>query len=325
MRALEQRGHTVVWPSRADADVPLRELYGCDLVHCYRSLTRTEDLRKLSRHGVAISFDNDDNYAAAKVSDRGSGLAGNRYNREIFKRLLEMAQLSDITTTPSAVLADIYRRAGVENVAVIENHLDRKMIGFGSRSKHDATVLGWIAAHEHSVDLEQIPIAKIVKRLLDTHPNLRVLTVGLRLPVQSDRYEHVAEVPFPRLLVAAGRIDIGIAPLADIEFNRSRSNVKLKEYSSAAAAWLASPVAPYNNLGEQQGGRLVNDGDWFTAIDELVRSPRTRRRLARRALKWAKQQTIDHGVHTWESAFQATIGGKSASAEIYRQPVTRAE
>ncbi len=302
MQALERRGHTVVWPTKAD-DVPLREFLGCDLVHCYRRTDRLGDLRKLSERGVAISFDNDDDFAAAEVSEGGKGLEGHRYNKELFRAMLQAARLADLTTTPNKLLAERYRSAGVDNVVVIENHLTRDMFGFGSKSKHDGVVVGWVAGREHKLDLERIPVTDALKRLLEVHPDLRILTVGVRLPLHSERYEHILDVHFHDLLKITGRMDIGIAPLADTVFNRSRSNVKLKEYSSGGAIWLASPVGPYRALGENQGGLLVADHDWFPALDELIRNPRKRKRLARRALKWAKTQTIDHHAQAWENAF----------------------
>jgi hypothetical protein len=305
MRALERRGHTVLWPSRFGEDVPMRELLGCDLVHCYRRTQRIEDLRTLSRRGVAVTFDNDDNYAAAQVSEGGEGLAGNRYNRQKFRELLKVAALADLTTTPSDVLAEIYRQAGVESVAVIENHLERSMPGFDAPSRHEGIVLGWVAGREHSVDLQRVPVMGALERLLEAHETLRVVSVGLRLPLASDRYEHIPRVALPQLLKITSAIDIGIAPLADIAFNHSRSNVKLKEYASGGAAWLASPVGPYVGHGDKQGGRLVADGDWYEAIDSLIANPRQRKRLARHAVKWAKRQAIDHHAQAWESAFLA--------------------
>lgn len=307
LRALERLGHTVLWPARFGDDVPMRELLGCDLVHCYRRVRRIEDLRALARAGVAVTFDNDDNYAAAEVSYGGTGLAGNRYNRRKFREVLEVAGMSHMTTTPSGVLADIYRSAGVERVAVIENHLERSMPGFDARSKHRGVVVGWVAGREHSVDLERIAVGTALRRLLDAHTDLHVLSVGLRLPLSSERYDHIPEVPLPQLLKVTSRLDIGIAPLVDTPFNRSRSNIKLKEYASGGAAWLASPVGPYRGHGEQQGGWLVEDDDWYEALDGLIRDSRQRGRLAKRAIRWARQQTIDRHARLWESAFQVAI------------------
>ncbi len=307
MRALEQRGHTIVWPGKLGEDVPMSELVGCDLVHCYRRPRRLEDLRRLSKRGVAITFDNDDDFTTAEFSDGGSGLAGNRHNRTIARELLKIATMADLTTTPSEVLAQRYRDSGVENLAVIENYLDRSMFGFGSASPHDGLVVGWIAGREHRVDWEQIPIVTALEQLLSIHGDLRVLTVGVRLPLSSERYEHIDRIEFPELLKVIRRMDIGIAPIADIPFNRSRSNVKLKEYGAAVTPWLASPVGPYRGLSEKHGGSLVADGDWFTGIDRLICSPRARKRLAKRSLRWAKQQTIDKHAHIWEDAFLTTL------------------
>ncbi len=315
MRALAKRGHTVFAPTHTGDDIAMRELRTCDLVHCYRRLARMADLRDLAAHGVAISFDNDDNYAAAPVSERGPGLAGNRHNREIFRSVIQAAKLADLTTTPSTVLADIYRKAGVENVVVIENRLERSMFGFGARSKHQGTVIGWVAGSEHSVDLNEIPLVSIFKRLLDTHADMRLVTVGLRLPVQSPRYRHIDEVAFPRLLGITSAMDIGVAPLADIAFNHSRSDSKIKEYSAGGTAWLASAVAPYRALGEQQGGMLVADGDWLSAVDHLICNPRKRKQLARSALAWAKKQTIEHHAEAWETAFAAAIDRRAQRRE----------
>src|SRR5207249_1565318 len=67
-----------------------------------------------------------------------------------------------------------------------------------------------------------------------------------------------------------GSFDIGLAPLADLPGNRARSDIKVKEYAASGVPWLASPVGPYVQLGEEQGGRLVPDDLWFEALDRLV-------------------------------------------------------
>jgi hypothetical protein len=306
MRALQSRGHTVLWPDGIH-DIPMGSLASCDLVHCYRRIDRISDLRKLAQFGVAISFDNDDDYATAQVSHGGTGHEGHRFNNQMARLIAAAASTAHVTTTTCAPLAERFRTAGVENVRVIGNHLDTGMAGFGTSIKHDGVVPGWVADREHRVDLERLPIASALETLVQANPDLRVVSVGLRLPIRSDRYEHIESVPFPELLLTTRRFDIGIAPLADIAFNRSRSDVKVKEYSSGGAAWLASPVGPYAGLGESQGGMLVSDGAWVDTAQELIGSARKRRRLAKRASRWAKEQTIDRHADLWESAFAEAI------------------
>jgi glycosyltransferase involved in cell wall biosynthesis len=308
MHGLEERGHEVIWPVPLDDDLPMRQLFSCDLVHCFRREERTADLEALSRRGVAISVDNDDDLGELGVYE---GVAGLNYRRGYAKRaalLATQARQADLVTTPSPVIAEKYERAGVGNVVVIGNYLDPRMDCFGFRSKHDGVVVGWIAGSEHNVDVEPLGIAKTLARLLDLHDDLSVITVGVKLNLPRDRYEHIEQVSHRELLKVVSRMDIGIAPLVDNPFNRARSNVKLKEYGAAGATWLASPVGPYLGLGAKQGGALVSDQDWFEAIDRLVRSPGQRRRLSRRALKWAKTQTIDRHADVWEAEFERAIG-----------------
>jgi glycosyltransferase involved in cell wall biosynthesis len=306
MRALHRRGHTVLFADGV-VDLPMKSLLGCDLVHCYRRMDRIEDLRKLVRHGVAVSFDNDDNYAAAEVSHGGKGLAGRRFNQGLARMTVTAAKIAHVTTTTCAPLADYYRAAGVEHVETIPNRLEPSAFELVPGSRHEGVVVGWVADREHKLDLERLPIAAALRDLLESNEDVRVTSVGLRLPINSSRYEHIADVPFLDLLKAVGAFDIGIAPLVDTEFNRSRSDVKLKEYSTAGTPWLASPVGPYRELGEREGGALVADQDWAGKMLELVEGSRKRKRLARRALRWAKGQAVDRHIDRWEEVFLAAI------------------
>ncbi len=312
MLALERRGHDVVWPADIGRDVPLPALMGCDLVHCFRRPDRTPDLRRLAASGVAVSFDNDDDLRGIDVSvdakRRLSGGRGRFQNVKKFSDMLNVARFAELTTTPSATLAEAYRAGGAKHVEVIDNYLDdRNMAGYGCRTEHDGIVVGWVAGREHELDLPHLSVAEDVMSLLDSHDDVRVLTVGSRLPLKSPRYEFRKEVRFEELVRLCSGFDIGIAPLADTQFNRSRSSVKLKEYAAGGAAWLASAVGPYRGMGKREGGILVDNGRWFDALDALVRSGRRRRGLSRNALKWARQQTIDNNALLWEEAFGAAI------------------
>jgi glycosyltransferase involved in cell wall biosynthesis len=126
---------------------------------------------------------------------------------------------------------------------------------------------------------------------------MQLIGVNIGLP---ERYTHDSFVPFEQLPGRIGGYDIGIAPVADIPYNRTRSDIKVKEYAASGVPWVASPVGPYRSLGEDQGGRLVLDDGWFEALDRLVTRGRERRKLARKARKWAQNQTIEAVASLWE-------------------------
>lgn len=307
MGALASRGHTIVRLDDLEADTPLSLLMECDLVHCFRREDRMGDLQQLSRRGVAVSFDNDDDLSSTDMVSGKSSLVGMRINRRLSAIYAEIARFADLVTTPSARIADIYREKGAEHVEVIENYIDREAIRSGRHPPHEGLVVGWVAGLEHAADIPGLRLVETLSQLLETHPSLRVLTVGARLPLRSDRYEHIKFVPHPELSKLVARVDIGIAPLMDTPFNRSRSNVKLKEYAAGGIAWVASAVGPYRGFGEKQGGVVIDNGGWFDALDGLIRSPRKRKRLSRRARRWAKSQTVDRHAVQWEKAFEGAI------------------
>jgi hypothetical protein len=165
-------------------------------------------------------------------------------NAKRFTEILRLTRVADLTTTPSSVLAEKYRAAGTNHVTVIENHLDGELEDFGVKTPHPGVTVGWVAGSEHERDLALLPIVEVLQKLLDRHAELRVVTVGLRLPLRSERYEFRPKVPFGELLRTTADIDIGIAPLA--ESSRSRSS------APACGVWHRPPDS-------LRGGRI--DGE----------------------------------------------------------------
>jgi glycosyltransferase involved in cell wall biosynthesis len=203
-------------------------------------------------------------------------------------------------TTTTTVLAELYRDAGVSGVEVIDNYLAPDTAR--PRVRHEGVVIGWIAGWAHGGDATRLGLADVLTRLIQKHDDVRVECIGVDLGLP-DRYRHRPWVPFEQLPHAMGSFDIALAPLTDIPVNRARSDIKIKEYAASGVPWLASPVGPYAGLGEDQGGRLVSDDGWFAALDKLVANRRERKRLARKAKKWAKGQTIEKGADRWEGVF----------------------
>ncbi|HEX4806896.1 MAG TPA: hypothetical protein VFU94_13440 [Conexibacter sp.] len=307
MRALERRGHRIVWPHRVSYADALAGVPDWDLLHVHQFMSDADldVVRRLRAHGVAVVWDTDDD---ARTVPRGTEtyrrLGGRRKLRRMFERTAAMAREAHLVTTTSETLAEIYREAGAEHVAVIENYLAPEALN-GRRRRGREIVVGVVAANEHAGDLATLRMPKLLSALLRAHPDVTVIALGVDLKLRDPRYVHRPRVPFEQLLTIVREFDVALAPLRDTPFNRARSNVKLKEYAAAGAAWLASPVGPYVGMGEAQGGLLVDDSDWYDAIERLVLDLRRRSELAERGRAWAATQTFDHGAVAWESAFRA--------------------
>jgi glycosyltransferase involved in cell wall biosynthesis len=307
--AVGQCGHEIVLPPVDGRDagwLPPETLASCDVVLVYR---RFDDrtiavLRRLARQGVGVVYDNDDDYRAIPKDAPGYRQLVGGPTMGAFGQILKMAKLATVVTATSQPIADRYREYGVEGpIEVIPNMLLEGTVR-PHGVPHGSVVVGWVAGWNHDTDAERLGIAEALGRVLGKHEDVTVECIGvnLRLP---ERYRHQRFVPFGQLSQRIAGFDIGIAPLADTPFNRARSDIKVKEYAARGVPWLASPVTPYLPLGELEGGRLVEDGGWFDAIDRLVRKHRERRRLSEAALAWAGRSTIQRTASHWEDVLLA--------------------
>ena len=313
MKAMARRGHEIVWPPKTgEADV--NRLAGCDVVHVYRRATpdTQRTVAALGRAGTAVTFDNDDDLTAIPKESPDYKKFGGATAQRLHAMSVAMARSAQCFTTTNEALARKYRKAGARRVEIIGNHLDPDLAR--PRVDHEGIVIGWVGGIDHQADVVRIDIAGALQRLVEAYPVVKVECIGvdLRLP---DRYGHIAFLPFNELPRRIGGWDIGVAPLADIPANRTRSDIKLKEYAASGVPWLASPRGPYTRLGEGQGGRLVSDDGWFEALERLVSHPAERLELSRAARSWAETQWIDAAATRWESVF-ASVAEKSAKRSV---------
>lgn len=209
-------------------------------------------------------------------------------------------------TAPSPTLGGTFLKGGARDVCIIENYVIDDFVQTGER--RDGIWIGWVAGVEHRVDLPHIPVTAALRRLLDAHADVHVMTIGIRLSLEHPRYEHLPRMQPVDLLRHVSTWDVGIAPLStNVAINHSRSNVKLKEYAAVGVPWLASPIGPYAELGEDQGGRLVPDDRWYEELDALVSNPDERGKLAEQAARWGADQLLSRNVDCWEGEFEALV------------------
>jgi glycosyltransferase involved in cell wall biosynthesis len=308
MIALHARGHIIEQVVTLDGAFRGEVVRRCELLHVHRQHDeRTTRLVQTAKEiGVAVVWDNDDDLAAVPremaVHNREyGGLRRARATRAIQR----IVGLADIVTAPSDGLVKVFSGYGARDCRKIENYVaDDAPRHASDRNSRGRIVVGWMGGDEHRYDADRMPLSAALRRLLDEHQELEVVTIGgVATGFKHERYQHVKRVRFDKLAGTLAEFTIGLAPLVDMPMNRGRSNVKLKEYASAGVPWLASPVGPYAAMGEKEGGRLVRDDEWFQAIDQLIRKPRELQTLAKHAREWGAKQTISRNVALWERIF----------------------
>jgi len=320
MGTLAQRGHEVVGACIAGPREvpPAAALEHFDVVYVWRLFYEPiwRLARALRERGVGIVWDNDDDMTELPRISPAYRQYGGPAARRTLIDIKAMMAAAHVVTTPSEGLAQRLRALGAEPV-VVENYLPAVLARPARTSA--SVVIGWTASMEHRRDWDQMGLAAVLRRLMDEHPQLVVKSIGVRLGFDGPRYEHARGVPVADLLHYVAHFDIGIAPLLDIPFNRARSNVKLKEYAAAGAAWVASDVGPYRGMGEREGGIVVDEGGWYDALSTLVVDAKRRRKLAASGAKWARTQVVGAHVGRWEQVLgEAVVRARSGAVASAR-------
>lgn len=326
MQALAARGHRtdfIDWDMRTEP--PFEQVRDADVVHLWR-LYRAPARRlanAVKEAGGAVVFDNDDDMT--RVPKDSPAYAEMRQARaQVTQELSSTLRLAHLVTTTTGELAGRLKRIGGGDVRVVENFVEDGFVR-PRRAARDDLVIGWIAGLEHRGDLKELRLRRTFEQLLERHPHVRLVSAGVDLGVRSDRYVHHVKVPFPELPDMISQFDVGLAPIANVSFNRVRSNVKVKEYAAAGVPWLASPIGPYKELGEEQGGRLVADYRWADELNAIVEDADARARLAERSAAWGRTQTVSANVDQWEAIFveAAERVGRASAAPAPARPAGR--
>ncbi len=117
---------------------------------------------------------------------------------------------------------------------VIENHV--AFVREPREPGRDEVVVGWGRADEHGVDVQELRLREMLKRVLEARPAIRVETIGIALDLGPSATDARERLSCATRRTSCSGFDIGLAPLADIRFNRARSNIKVKEYAMLGVA-----------------------------------------------------------------------------------------
>lgn len=133
-------------------------------------------------------------------------------------------------------------------------------------------VIGWLGnakVHENNLEL----LADKLKDLADDSITLRIVGVGAELSPKLEREleclqincELIDWVDHAPSVIAS--FDVGLAPLCNTEFDRGRSEEKVREYMACGKPVIASAIGENETLISEDTGILVNTReDWTDAI-----------------------------------------------------------
>lgn len=256
------------------------------------------------KHQKPFIVEVDDNYVDVPPWNEAYHSFRNGSN---FRRIsLDCMRSADALTVTTPHLGETYANLN-ENIYIIENSLDfkgdRKFIGWDKVSvrKHSGTRIGWIGGRAHFNDL--MMVAPMLREILSDNPDVKLCLVNSALRKSCELlkieypFEGLKNVQYADRSVAINRyaafaasfgFDIGIAPLVDCNFNRSKSNLRWLEYSALNIPTIATNIGHYSQtVNEGQDGILVGNTkeEWGSALRTLVIDQTAREQLGRQAGK----------------------------------------
>ncbi len=228
--------------------------------------------------------------------------------------LAETMRNADALTTTTATLAEELSFYN-ERVFVLDNCLPNWVVNLNKPEHTGPVRIVYTGGPSHMDDVEhyRYGIGATIKVLGDRvelhtygHPWMRELGLTDAGHVKFRPWT----MDFPSYQASLCDYDIGIAPLKNTRFNRSKSAIKVYEYWAAGVVPVVSDVDPYKVVNHGVDGMVCRtNADWREAITALVEDPEMLLRMRAAGYERVADLTIEANAHKWLDAYREVAFG----------------
>jgi len=230
--------------------------------------------------------------------------------------ITQTMKIADLITTTTDYLAKKLSKFN-KNVEVLPNFMDLERWDLKKLKNNDGTIrIGYLGSITHLEDVKMI--SEPVKRISKEFPEVRLILMGD--PRLAEFFEGVPMevmngVPFeayPAKLHSL-RLDIGLAPLRDTEFNKCKSNIKWQEYSVAKVPGIFSPTvyesSSFHITFDGNVGMIAeNEEQWYRCLKNYIICKPLRKDIASRAYSFITGTSkggysLENHITRWISAY----------------------
>jgi len=187
-----------------------------------------------------------------------------------------------------------YSRQFNDRVKLIPTVVDTDLYQPPSGARHpgdDRVVIGWIGSDPNCGEFVAMqPVLEWLHDRYGDHVTMRIVS-GRPLEIKTE-----INLEFVHWTLAGSRaelqkVDIGIMPLEDTEWNRGKCGLKLIEYMAVAAAVVASPVGANRQIvaDGETGFLAVTAEEWESRLARLIDDQSLRLQMGRLGRKRVEQ------------------------------------
>jgi len=237
-----------------------------DFVFIQRIFIEDKLLKLLKRRNTRILYDFDD---AIYINLRKPS------NRE---KTVTMIKYADEVIVSTVFLRD-FCIENHKNPIIIPTPIEIERIKPSIKSFDGIPTIGWIGSKWTTGFLAIVE--NPLKRLAKIH-SFRYLTVGAKPDYHIEGINHVSKPwSFNEENECIGEMDIGIMPLPNTDFARSKGGYKLIQYMSGGIPCIASPIGINSSMIRPgiNGYLASTEDEWFELLEKLINNPALRSEL----------------------------------------------
>jgi glycosyltransferase involved in cell wall biosynthesis len=226
--------------------------------------------------------------------------------------VLRYCSTANLVTTSSAYLGDWHRElTPLTPVVVLPNYIPEFVLDLKHDDRQGRPRIGWMGGASHARDI--LMAANAVRRFMKRFGDWDLFLSGVDYrrqfgcpPGRSFYVEWIHVSDYPDVFYRAIDYDIGICPLLDTQFSRSKSHVKALEYMARGIPVIASDVEPYRRfITHGVDGFLVRrEHEWLSALSELAGDESLRLKMGEAAKEKARKNTIEGHYREWVNAYK---------------------
>jgi len=246
--------------------------FSWDLVFIQRAFLSEYLLKSLQNRKIPMLFDFDD------------AIYINSKKPENKRKTALMIQYAARVIVSTGFLGE-FCRVNHKDPVIIPSPVETDRIKPIEKSDVHPVTIGWMGS-AWTTDFLKI-IEKPLQHLAEKY-SFRLLTIGTKPGFIIEGINHESKAwSFDLENAHIGEMDIGVMPLPDTEWSRSKGGYKLLQYMSGGIPCVASPVGINSSIIRPgvNGFLASSEEEWAESLEKLIKDPSLRNELGKQGRK----------------------------------------
>jgi glycosyltransferase involved in cell wall biosynthesis len=170
--------------------------------------------------------------------------------------------------------------------------------------KDEILTMGWIGSHDNTFYLLQIQDA--LETIAARHPEIVIKLIGAKKFASQAPNIRIIEWTLQTELTELATLDIGIMPLTDDAWAKSKGGYKILQYMALGIPVVASPVGVNEMLLKEPIGLVArSSADWVEKLEQLIHDKTLRDQMGQHARQLAETR---YSLETSATRFIEILG-----------------